>query len=263
MNKKHIAFIYEGEKAEHALISNLCRNFFDDQANTVIIPFPAAGNIYMLWSRLKEDNFETEVIDVVREMSPEANEILKNIKTSDFAEIYLFFDYDAHNHNIPQKYLDCDIIMEMLSTFDNETELGKLYISYPMIESLREISLESERYVTQSVPTDNNKICRNGHTGYKYYVSVYPSYQNFSRITLSMWETACRASAARSNWIVQGTETLPDYHEFIETLNQTQIYRSQMKHFVLPKQEVGVLNSVPLFLLEYFNESFWMQLMCS
>ena len=69
MNKKHIAFIYEGEKAEHALIS-------------------------------------------------------------DFVEIYLFFDYDAHNHNIPQKYLDCDIIMEMLSTFDNETELGKLMYDF-------------------------------------------------------------------------------------------------------------------------------------
>lgn len=78
MNKKHIAFIYEGEKAEHALISNLCGNFFDDLANTVIIPFPAAGNIYMLWSRLKEDNFETEVIDVIREMNPDANRSLEN-----------------------------------------------------------------------------------------------------------------------------------------------------------------------------------------
>lgn len=263
MNKKHIAFIYEGEKAEHALISSLCRNFFESQANTVIIPFPASGNIYMLWSRLKEDHFETEVIDVVREMSPEASKILKNIRTSDFSEIYLFFDYDAHNHNIPKEYLNCDIVMEMLSTFDNETELGKLYISYPMIESLREISIETENYVTLSVSVDNDKICRNGHKGYKNYVSVYRDYQNFSSITLSRWEIACRASVLRSNLIVQDTEAFPNYHEFICNLTQERIYQSQMQNFVLPKQEVGVLNSVPLFLLEYFNETFWNHLMYS
>ena len=87
-----------------------------------------------------------------------------------------------------------------------------------MIESLREISLESERYSTLSVPTDNHKISRNGHTGYKNYVSVYPEYQNFSRISLSMWETACRASAARSNWIIHGTEVLhqEDIHKILK-----------------------------------------------
>ena len=261
MNRNYIAFIYEGEKAEHALISNLCRNFFENQINTVIIPFPAAGNIYMLWSRLREDNFETEVIDVVREMNPEANEILKDIKTSDFSEIYLFFDYDAHQNNVPKEYLDCDIIEEMLSSFNNETELGKLYISYPMIESLREILTESERYATLSVPMDNHKICRKGHTGYKYYVSVYREYQDFSKITVSMWKTACRASAARCNLIVNGSETLPEYQIFIDTLSQDQIYQAQKVNFVFPRQEVAVLNSVPLFILEYFNEQFWTQLM--
>lgn len=263
MSKKYIAFIYEGEKAEHALISNLCRNFFDNQAKTVFIPFPASGNIYMLWSNLKKDNFETEVIDVIREMSSEASKILKDIRTSDFSEIYLFFDYDAHNHNIPKEYLDCDIVLNMLSTFDNETEFGKLYISYPMIESLREISTETENYMTLSVPIDNSKICRNGHEGYKNYVSVYKDYQNFSNITLQKWEIACRASALRSNLIVQGAEVLPNYHEFICNLTQDKIYHSQIQNFVLQKKEVGVLNSVPLFLLEYFDETFWNCLMCS
>lgn len=35
-----------------------------------------------------------------------------------------------------------DILCEMLETFNNETELGKLYVSYPMIESIKEIGVK-------------------------------------------------------------------------------------------------------------------------
>lgn len=77
-----------------------------NEAETVIISFPVAGNIYMLWSRLKKDDFQTEVIEVVREMSTEAKNILGDLKAEDFSEVYLFFDYDAHNHNIPKEYLN-------------------------------------------------------------------------------------------------------------------------------------------------------------
>ena len=33
---------------------------------------------------------------------------------------------------------DGDVIKQMLESFDNETENGKLYISYPMVEALRD-----------------------------------------------------------------------------------------------------------------------------
>lgn len=78
----------------------------------------------------KKDEFETNVVDVLKEMSTIAKERLNNLKASDFSEIYLFFDYDGHNDNIPKEYLNKDILGEMLNTFDNETEFGKLYISY-------------------------------------------------------------------------------------------------------------------------------------
>lgn len=253
MSKKHIAFIYEGERAERQLIENLCANFFDAQADVSIIAFPAKGNIYMLWTRLKADEFETNVIDVVREMNPDAKKMLENKKTSGFSEVYLFFDYDAHNNNIPREYTNMDIVLNMLQTFDNETELGKLYVSYPMIESLREISVEKERYQTLSVPIQNNK--------YKNYVSVYRDFQNFSRISFSMWQIACRASACRANLIVQKSDTLPDYDSFINCLTQERIYRAQLQYFVKPKQEVGVINGVPIFLLEYFDNKFWKTVM--
>ena len=57
--------------------------------------------------------------------------------SDDFSEIYMFFDLDVQQDNI--KYSNKDelicIIKSMLNTFNNETDKGKLYISYPMCEA--------------------------------------------------------------------------------------------------------------------------------
>jgi hypothetical protein len=52
--KKKILFIYEGVKAEEALLKNLVRVFFSSAADISILNCPADGNIYMLWTRLKK-----------------------------------------------------------------------------------------------------------------------------------------------------------------------------------------------------------------
>ena len=48
--KKKILFIYEGVKAEEALLKNLVRVFFSSAADISILNCPADGNIYMLWT---------------------------------------------------------------------------------------------------------------------------------------------------------------------------------------------------------------------
>lgn len=52
-----------------------------------------------------------------------------------FSQIFLFFDYDFQNRLGTQKVNG--ILDEMLDFFSDETENGKLYINYPMIESLK------------------------------------------------------------------------------------------------------------------------------
>ena len=79
MNKKkhNIIFIYEGVKTEEDLLNNMAKTFFSDRADISILNCPAGGNIYMLWTRLKKDEFETNVIDVLKEMSSIARTRLK------------------------------------------------------------------------------------------------------------------------------------------------------------------------------------------
>ena len=42
-----------------------------------------------------------------------------------------------HHRNLSDSLSD-DVVRQMLESFDNETENGKLYISYPMVEALRD-----------------------------------------------------------------------------------------------------------------------------
>ena len=58
---------------------------------------------------------------------------MEGLSRDDFSEVFLFFDYDVHQTNLG-KADDGDVINQMLESFDNETENGKLYISYPMVQ---------------------------------------------------------------------------------------------------------------------------------
>ena len=61
---------------------------------------------------------------------------LDGIRNSDISEIFLFFDYDFQNSQLSLDEINRRV-EEMLTLFDDETDNGKLYINYPMIESIR------------------------------------------------------------------------------------------------------------------------------
>lgn len=112
-DRDYKAFIVEGEFREPQVIVNISKRFFN-HGNCKLIPLPAGENIYMLWKKLEADDFETDII-----------------------EVFLFFDYDAHQTNLGNADGQ-DALKQMLESFDNETENGKLYVSYPMVEALRD-----------------------------------------------------------------------------------------------------------------------------
>ena len=64
MNKRdYKLFIVEGEAREPLIIHNISKIFFTN-GNLKVITLPAGENIYMLWKKLKEDDFDTDIIDV-------------------------------------------------------------------------------------------------------------------------------------------------------------------------------------------------------
>ena len=136
--ESNILIIVEGAKTEPAFFNRLLGVF--DQ-NFEIYCF--GTNIYTLYKRMKEIEFNGDLKSVLIELHPEQRELL----SKKFAYTYLVFDCDVHH---PKKEdLRCieEIIAdnfsklrEMAEYFVDETDpsVGKLYINYPMMESYRD-----------------------------------------------------------------------------------------------------------------------------
>lgn len=247
--QKKVIIIYEGEKTEENLFKSISRHFFAERADILLVTLPAAANLYMLWSKLREDGFDTDVVGVLKEMNSDISARLKNMEMADFSEVYLFFDYDGQQNNIPHKWAGADVLKEMLAVFNNETELGKLYISYPMVEALKEISVAGHDYKTFYLPLEE---CGN----YKKTVGGMSDYADFRHISKEMWHIACDASRKRASIIVSYREE-QNYRDFIENMSQEKIYEAQKDRFIRENGVIGILSAIPLFLIEYYDETFW------
>lgn len=96
----------------------------------------------MLWKKLKADDFDTDIIEVLRESNKKIREQLEGLSRDDFSEVFLFFDYDAHQTNLG-KSDDVDVINQMLESFDNETENGVIrWLKH--CEILKQVNAEME-----------------------------------------------------------------------------------------------------------------------
>ena len=129
---RRILFITEGKKPDKNLVKSVCNfqsNFFSHKIDYEIVVF--STNIYSLYEKLKENQYE-QTVEHICELSDGEFEYT----SEDFSLIYLFFDLDAQHYkkdkNLEKIY---NKIEEMLNLFNAETENGKLFLSYPMVEA--------------------------------------------------------------------------------------------------------------------------------
>jgi len=108
----NILFIFEGTKTEKSITDNLTKFFVNE--NTVIT-CAYCTTIYKMYADISEDEY-LDTFGLVKDI--EANkDTLKDFKSSDFAQIYMFFDYDGHATNASDKKLS-----DLLDFFNEETE---------------------------------------------------------------------------------------------------------------------------------------------
>lgn len=240
------AFVVEGEAREPLIIDNISKVFFK-HANFKIITLPAGQNIYMLWKKLKDDDFDTDIIEVLREEHEELKEQLEGISRDDFSEVYLFFDYDGHQNNLSQED-DSDVLEQMLESFDNETENGKLYISYPMVEALRDFEegkcgKEGQCFVPIA-EMENYKSVSAEH-------SFHPSFKDYD---ITVWKSLIDVFAMRISCLM-GCDSAITYEQYTEEASPFSIYK--MEENEIQEQRVFVLSAFPEFLLDYFGVKLW------
>lgn len=135
--------------------------------NHSIIPYNT--NIYTLYNQLPENEEEYADIDLLqllkgRETDPKKLELLDERYT----DILMVFDLDPQAPDfLPEK------IRRMANYFTESTNMGKLYLNYPMVESFYHMKrIPDDQYISYLVSMDTLKnkeykqivhdICRNG-----------------------------------------------------------------------------------------------------
>lgn len=252
-NKELSLFIFEGAKTEGKLVEKLEENFLGERSAIRCI-FDA--EIYQLYRKIKDEGmYSLDIVNLLKERSAENTEKLKEYTRNSFAYIYLFFDYDAHS-----TLADDGKLTEMLSFFDNETENGMLYISYPMVEAIRHYKdMKSFQSLTvkckrSNCPymadcSDKEECSKEPH--YKTFVPTdsLPQLSNVNAYTRAIWKELITAHLCKMNYLVNDSFELP-----INLQSQTAIFNKQLEKYINHKcPEVAVLSAFPLFVLDYFG----------
>ena len=147
----------------------------------------------------------------------------------------------------------------MLTLFDDETDNGKLYINYPMIESIR---------YTQELPDDayaGYTIGREACKDFKRLAREFSAYDSLDYLLFKDGETPSKdkylqvkdnweylriMNVCKANLLTTGLYTMPREKSDI---GQLAIFSNQVTKYVKPNESVSILNSFPIFIYEYMK----------
>lgn len=245
-----IIFVFEGGKSEPVIFDSLKHIFLTgEQVCTV----KCRHDLPTLYSKLKRSEY-----DLFRSLPLEESGVVipegARIDTL-FSQIFLFFDYDFQNRMGLQALNE--ILEEMLEYFDDETENGKLYINYPMVESLK--------YTKEMIDgnyclyTTSRALCQDHKFKSSAESFAYPQARGYRFIDLNKtparevehnWHNLLVQNVSKANYIVSGNNAMPARKEDV---GQRLIFEAQVNKYVMANSEVAILNSFPIFLYEYFK----------
>lgn len=223
-----ILCVFEGEKREPKYFESLKVHFFTESD---IIYCCYENDIYELFRKLSGDD-DLDIVEIVRESSTSAKNILENLSRDDFGQIFLFFDFEFHDDKF-----SFGSIEKMLFLFSEETEKGKLFVSYPMIEAIRDIPINENSYIDHMVSLDNSRGCN-----YKNISTMgSSSYIDPRKITFEQWCFLIELNLLKANYITTG-----DRDNRIAVAEQSDIFNAQ-KLVIESDGKMYVLSSFSMF----------------
>lgn len=265
-----ILFVFEGKKSEPKLFEALKELFFPKRTEQFICTYNS--NIYSLYSHLAEHEvFENEnkesygrTVSILNHiLQSNGDNTLADIIESNISEIFLFFDYDFHESRLSLEENN-QHLYEMLAYFNDETSNGKLYINYPMIESIKyHKELPDPQFIDYIISRKDCKQFKNIAHEFSFYKSLdyillsYNPNESIEKRTAHMgstiknWKNLIDMNVSKANYICNGVNSYPTDKKDIQ---QDNIYINQFVKYVNTEQCcVAILNAFPLFVFDYFN----------
>lgn len=253
MRKGLTLFVFEGPKPENVVAEGLFKEFMEKPLPLVCV---FGTVIYTLYKRLADDSY-LNLVEVLRETNNDNAKTLAGLTDKDFADIYMFFDYDGHATNASDH-----VVADMLAFFNEETEYGKLYVSYPMVEALRHYP-DPEAFMNLTVKCKRGRCGRhlecadlkacNAEEHYKKVSKneCRPELVNWGLYGRDEWGLLIREHVLKANSLVNGVAEWPD-----DIMGQDEIFAVQKKDYIdRPCPHVAVLSGFPLFVLDYYGSN--------
>jgi hypothetical protein len=226
-----ILIIVEGPKTEVALMNKLLGIYGISEDHEL---YSYNTNIYELYSRLPDDPDDYQYIDLLqilkdREHEPDRLALLNQ----NYSDIIMIFDFDPQDPQFsPEK------IRRMTGYFVESTDMGKLYLNYPMVESFYHMKNipdpDYDTYFTTMDVLRNKKfkfsvgqICRDG------------DYRKFA-VDREECNTVIKQNLNKAR-------ILTDVDS--ETPSELQILEEELKY--LKNDRISVLNTCVFYIVEY------------
>lgn len=172
MNHKNILFVCEGNDDEK-LLNIVMNNYSIDMSFSI---YKYNTNIHLFTKYLFQyyslDNgvIPIEDIDIIQVLKEYRYEINLDKK---YTDILFVFDYDPQDPRF-----SAEMLTILIKTFSNSTDIGQLFINYPMIEASLDFSSLPD-------PEYHNKVCKLKDlkfNGYKNSVKKYSAIQCFDNL---------------------------------------------------------------------------------
>lgn len=203
MSDRKILFVVEGKRADPRFLRKLVRTFFDVRPENV---FSYGTNIHALLESVYDGGGFDEYIDLARLLMERADEDDRRLLSQRFTDVFLIFDLDPQD----PRY-DPDRLEAALEFFDDSTDMGKLYINYPMLESYRHMRAVGDKGFLDST-VEMAEVCN-----YKRIVGDEgcAELRDVSKITEAMLRTIVLMNVWKAGTLI-GCGTLPSVEEYLE-----------------------------------------------
>lgn len=237
MSKKILAIV-EGEKKEPELLHRLLDIYSIHDRE--IISYRA--NLYDLYDKLI-DEYSDDIDDIdlqqfLLEQNLDPNKKTEQILNARYTDILLVFDFDPQDNRYQREK-----IIRLLEIFSDSTQMGRLYLNYPMVESFFHFrSLEDNSFLKEMFTLEEIS----SGSKYKKRVNDLTCIHQLSQLNKNIVSKMIKLILLKIQYILAEKEIL------VETMPQILLRIAQKQTKLLAdKEAMYVLNTCVLYVYEY------------
>lgn len=230
MNKPKILFLVEGAKTDVRLMQKLLYVYGFDQKYEIV---SYNTNIYTLYNEMFRDNdpADLDLLQVLKEHEKDPRK--KPLFDQSYSDILLIFDLD------PQDPLfTSDKIQRMTEYFVESSDIGKLYLNYPMVEAFYHMHDIPDAHFNEYFATQEE--LSNGT--YKQRVNQENRNRNYTKFAVTKEEcnTVIQQNIEKARWLCNVPDGIPD---------EISILSAELRYW--EQQMISVLCTCVFYIPEY------------